>query len=221
MRNLRIFAVAAMGLGMLGRAAPLVSTTLDVTISTTTATADDYLLFYSNGVAAYYSLGALPSTSALPGGVLSASYTVPGNFTSGYVTAIGLATESDVVVALGSGISSTAIASGWSGIFLAAESTIATDLATANTTALTTFLTTEYANNSADFIAYSGTPGTGNVAEFSNSIIGSLTVSSAPEPSTAALLGLGLGVSVLASRRKAAGIGPRRSGPDQSCGDQA
>ena len=203
--NLKLLFGATLGLGMLAQAGPVTTTTLNITIGSSVATFDDYLLFYSGGVAAYYPLGALPATTNLPGGVLSASYTVPGNFTSGYVTAIGLASASDVVVALGSGISSSTIASGWSSIFLASESTIATDLATANTTALLAFLTSEYANNSADFIAYSGTPGTGTVAEFSGVAVGSLTVNSGsavPEPSTGVLLGLGMGGVILAGTRK-------------------
>lgn len=202
--KLTLLLAATLGLGTLAQAGT-VTTTLNVTVASSVPTFDDYLLFYSGGVAAYYPLGALPATTNLPGGVLSASYTVPGSFTSGYVTAIGLASANDVVVALGSGISSSTIASGWSSIFLASEATIATDLATANTSALLAFLTSEYANNSADFIAYSGTPGTGNVAEFSSAVVGSLTVNSGsavPEPSTGVLLGLGVGALILAGTRK-------------------
>jgi hypothetical protein len=199
--KLRILSVATLGLGMLAHAGT-VTTTLNVTVASSVPTFDDYLLFYSGGVAAFVPLGALPATTNLPGGVLSSSYTVPGNFTSGYVTAIGLASASDVVVGLGSGISNTAIASGWSSIFLASESSIATDLATANTTALVAFFTSELANNSTDFIAYSGTAQTGSVAESSSSVVGSLTVgsgSAVPEPSTGALLGVAMGVVVLAA----------------------
>jgi hypothetical protein len=208
--KLKLLFAATLGMGMLAHAGT-VTTTLNVTIASSVPTFDDYLLFYSNGVAAFSPLGALPATTNLPGGVLSASYTVPGNFTSGYVTAIGLASSSDVVVALGSGISGSTITSGWSSIFLASESAIATDLATANTTALLAFLTSEYAHNSADFIAYSGTPGTGTVAEFSGVVVGSLTVNSGsavPEPSTGALLGFGVGAVVLAGtlRRRMARV---------------
>jgi hypothetical protein len=197
--KLRLFA-ATIGVGMLAHAAPVTTTTLNVTIASSVATFDDYLLFYSGGVAAYFPLGALPATTLLPGGVLSRSYTVPGNYISGYVTAIGLATSADVTVALGTGIAGSTITAGWSSIFLASESAIATDLATANTTALTAFMTSELANNPADFIAYSGAPGTGNVAEFSGTQVGTLIVSSGsavPEPSTGVFLGFGVGAVIL------------------------
>ena len=202
--KLRLLAAATLGLGIFAQAGAVTSTTLNVTVASSVATVDDYLLFYSGGVAAFYSLGALPATTLLPGGVLSRSYTVPGDFSS-VTTAIGLASASDVVVALGSGISNATITSGWSSIFLASESAIAMDLATANTTALTAFFTSELANNSADFIAYSGSTGTGNVAEFSSSVIGSLNVSSGsavPEPSTGVLLGFGIGAVILTGTRK-------------------
>jgi hypothetical protein len=198
--KLRLLA-ATFGVGMLAHAAPVTTTTLNITIGISVATFDDYLLFSSGGVTEYYALGALPSTTLLPGGVLSRSYVVPGNFTTGYVTAIGLASSTDVVLGLGSGISNAAITSGWSSIFLSPEAAIATDLATANTAALTAFFTSELANNSADFIAYSSTPSTGNVAEFSSSQVGMLTVSSAstvPEPSTGVLLGFGVAAVILA-----------------------
>jgi PEP-CTERM motif len=185
---------ATLGLGILAQAAAITTTTttLNVTIATNTATADDYLLYFANGTATAYSLGALPSTFGIP---VTRSYTVPGSFTSGYLTAIGLATTSDVAIALGPQISASTISSGWSSIFLTSESAIATDLATANTAALTAFLTTENANNPNDFITFSGTPGTGSVAEFSGVVIGSLSVSTGsavPEPSTALLLGVGI-----------------------------
>jgi hypothetical protein len=197
--KLKFITAAALGLGVLAHGG-VITTTLNVTISSSLATTDDYLLFYSNGVAAFYSLGSLPATTNLPGGVLSSSYVIPGNFSSGYVTAIGLASEADVAVAVGSGISGSTIASGWSSVFVTPESTVITDRATANTTALTTFLTTEFAHNNSDFMTYSGAPNSGSLAEFSNSVIGSLTVSSGvPEPSTSALLGSALGVLILAA----------------------
>jgi hypothetical protein len=199
-----MIAAATLSCGLLAHAGAI-TTTLNVTIATNAATAHDYLLFFSNGTAQAVSLGTLPSTLGIP---VTESIVVPGDFTSGYVTAVGLASATDVVVALGSGISSTTIASGWSSIFLASESTIATDLATGNTAALTSFLTTEHANNPADFIVYSGTPGAGNVAEFSGTIIGSLSVNSGtaaaavPEPSTVGLLGFGICVVAGAGIRK-------------------
>jgi hypothetical protein len=198
--KLRLLA-ATLGVGMRAHAAPVTTTTLNITIGISVATFDDYLLFSSGGVAEYYSLGALPATTLLPGGVLSRSYVVPGNFTTGYITAIGLASSTDVVVGLGSGISNATITSGWSSIFLSPEATIATDLATANTAALTAFFASELANNPADFIAYSATPSTGNIAEFSSTEIGALTVSSSaavPEPSTGILFGFGVAAVILA-----------------------
>jgi hypothetical protein len=193
--NLKLLAAAALSFGLLAHATPIVTTTLNVTISSNTATANDYLLFYANGVAGFSSLGTLPSTGGIP---VTNSYTVPGSFTSGYATVVGLATPSDVVVALGSGISTS---SAWSTIFLANEATIATDIATANTSALTAFLTSEYAHNSGDFVTFSGTPGTGNAVEFSNNLIGSLTISTAPEPSTIGLLGCGI-CALFAAKKK-------------------
>jgi hypothetical protein len=215
--KLNTLAAAAMGLTLAvcgmqqARAGAIATTTLNLVISTTIPTFDDYLLYFAGGTATAYVLGPLPSTGGVP---TPLSYSVPGTFTTGYVTAIGLAVvggvpTSDVVIGLGLGIpatgAGTSIASGWSSIFVTPEATVAAALSTGNTAALTAFLTTENAHSSTDFIIFGPVPATGNIAEFSSSVVGSLTVSSAsavPEPSTAVLLGFGICGVILAGTRK-------------------
>ncbi|HEY1757118.1 MAG TPA: PEP-CTERM sorting domain-containing protein [Bryobacteraceae bacterium] len=188
--------------------------TLTLSVTTSIPSADDYLIYMGCTVSIGSCTPATPGDSAnvaflaaaLPAGTVhpDPTATIPDSVLSGYVTAIGLATPSDVVIALGNGISITS--STWASLFTTPEGQIAADLL-GGSTAQRADLLSFFQQNYTDFIPLNGTGG--NIGEFSTGVVvGTLgaTVSAGagtvPEPGTLALTGALLGGLALLRRRR-------------------
>jgi hypothetical protein len=175
-----------------------VGSVINLTASISVPTTHDYLMFFGSpstvGITGLGTGGSLPvlTNFTFP------TVVVPADFSTGFVTAIGIVNDANVndpnlahvVVALGAGVPNVA-GNPW--LFSTAESTIATALQTGNTAALLAFFNA----NTADWISYSnGALSSGNMWEFSNGVsIGTLgvAVTAVPEPSTGFLMSLSLG----------------------------
>lgn len=186
--------------------------TLTLSVTTAIPSADDYLVYMGCTVSIASCTPVTPGDSAnvaflgavVPAGVITPSPTafIPDSVISGYVTAIGLATPSDVVIALGNGVAITS--STWSSLFTTPESQIAADLV-GGSTAQKADLLSFFQQNYLDFIPLNGTGG--NIGEFSNGVVvgtlgATVTASTVPEPGTLALTGSLLGGLALLRRRR-------------------
>jgi hypothetical protein len=192
--------------------AALSAGTITLSVTTTIPTADDYLVYIGCTVSLPSCTPLTPGDSAaagflgavVPAGLITPSpvATIPNTVISGYVTAIGLATPTDVVIALANNITITSDT--WSFLFTTPESQIAADLA-GGTTAEKADLLSFVSLNYTDFIPLNGTGG--NIGEFSNGVVvgtlgATVTASTVPEPGTLALTSLVLGGLALLRRRR-------------------
>jgi hypothetical protein len=185
--------------------------TLTLSVTTGISSADDYLIYMGCTVSIGSCTPATPGDSAnvgllalaLPAGTVSPNptATIPNSVISGYVTAIGLASPSDVVIAVNNTVAITS--NTWASLFTTPESQIAADLLGGSTLQKADLLSF-FEQNYTDFIPLSGTGG--NIGEFSNGVVvgtfgATLTPSSVPEPGTLALTGSLLGGLALLRRR--------------------
>ena len=186
--------------------------TLTLSVTTGIPSADDYLIYMGCTVSIASCTPATPGDSAnvaflaaaLPAGTVNPNptATIPNSVISGYVTAIGLATPTDVVIALGNGIAITS--NTWASLFTTSESQIAADLI-GGSTAQKADLLSFFEQNYTDFIPLNGTGG--NIGEFSNGVVvgtlgATVSASTVPEPGTFALTGSLLGGLALVRRRR-------------------
>ena len=186
--------------------------TLTLSVTTGIPSADDYLIYMGCTVSIASCTPATPGDSAnvaflaaaLPAGTVNPNptATIPNSVISGYVTAIGLATPTDVVIALGNGIAITS--NTWASLFTTSESQIAADLI-GGSTAQKADLLSFFEQNYTDFIPLNGTGG--NIGEFSNGVVvgtlgATVSASTVPEPGTFALTGSLLGGLALLRRRR-------------------
>ena len=186
--------------------------TLTLSVTTGIPSADDYLIYMGCTVSIASCTTATPGDSAnvaflaaaLPAGIVNPNptATIPNSVISGYVTAIGLATPTDVVIALGNGIAITS--NTWASLFTTSESQIAADLI-GGSTAQKADLLSFFEQNYTDFIPLNGTGG--NIGEFSNGVVvgtlgATVSASTVPEPGTFALTGSLLGGLALVRRRR-------------------
>jgi hypothetical protein len=207
MRNKILLIVLAACVPAVLSAGAITATTITVNVTTGISTADDYLLYLGCAVP----LGACNPTTGVPGiGLIGAvvpagvqppvTKTIPGTVLSGILTAVGLASPTDVVIALGSGEIITGAT--WASFFSTPESQIAGDLLSGSP-ASQTDLETFFEANLADFVPLNGV--SGSVGEFSTGVVvGSFSASTAavPEPGTLGLTGLLLGGLAFLNRRR-------------------
>jgi hypothetical protein len=209
MRNKILLLTLAVSLPAILSATALTSTTVTIDITTTIATGDDYLVFLGCtvpiGSCTPGSTGADAGVTLLglsvPAGTQPpVTKTIPGTIVSGYLTAIGLASPTDVVIGLTNGVTITG--ANWTSIFSTPESQIAADLISGNTASQADLLAFFEANLT-DFASLNSVAGT--LGEFSTGQIrGSYSASTVPEPGTLALTGLLLGGLALLNRRRRA-----------------
>jgi hypothetical protein len=194
---------------------------LTATLINTTASQDDYMLYFGcsspcmapspGGISGAFAL----SPSVLPPGDYPIAVTIPDSISYGNAAAIGLVagSSSDVEISLFLGVIAP-MSENWSIIFPStAESTIASELLSGDTTDLLSF----FEANIGDFPAfYSG----GQVAEYYEfsgsadaSLIGHFYTVLSPEPGTLGLTGLLLGGLAFACRRRLTVDAPAADAP--------
>ena len=218
-KSLLIFALSFASVGILSAASVSPQTTFTGSISLTANQYDDYFVYDANGgnLSGIKGVGITNpftgQTHFIPAGTFAISESVPEYISSGVATAIGLYSGTGVSVAVNQSVYNTALGTEtWDQVFAGtSESSIVTALAGGDQATLQSFLD-QY---SADFISFSSNnpdPISGGILHFSNAADGgSLTFTSitavggpdptAPEPSTELLLGGGLSLVALASRK--------------------
>ena len=195
-------------------------TTFAGSISLTSSQYDDYFVYDANGGTLTGTKGVgitnpfTGQTHFIPSGTFPISESVPEFISNGVATAVGLYSSTGVSVALNESLYNTALGTEtWSQVFAGtSEASIVTALEAGDEATLLSFLN----KYSADFISFSSNnaaPISGGILHFSNAAAGgSLTftnidavgggpVSASPEPSSEWLLGAGLSLAGLATRK--------------------
>ncbi len=208
------------GAGMLcaGTSAP--QTTFTGSVTLTSNQFDNYFVYDANAgsLSGIKGVGITnPFTGQsnfVPAGTFGVSETVPQYISSGVATAIGLYSPNGVSVAVNQSVYNAALGTEtWNQVFAGTqESTIVTALTNGNQSALLSFLN-QYSSDFISFNSNNTAPIQGGILHFSTAAAGgSLTfsnitavgappVSSTPEPSTSLLLGAGLSVAGLITRK--------------------
>ncbi len=216
---LTLVALGFASVGLLSASSVSPLTTFTGSISLASSQYDDYFVYDANGGTLTGTKGVgvtnpfSGQTHFIPAGTFAISESVPEYISSGVATAIGLYSSTGVSVAVNQSVYNAALgAENWNQVFAgSSEASIATALQTGDETALLSFLN-QY---SSDFISFSSnntSPITGGILHFSNAAAGgSLTftsitsvgapTSATPEPASELLLGSGLTLVALVTRR--------------------
>ncbi len=206
--------------GILSASAVSPQTTFTGSISLTSNQYDDYFVYDANGGTLTGTKGVgitnpfTGQTHFIPGGTFPITETVPEFISSGVATALGLYSSTGVSVAVNEGVYNTALGTEtWSQVFGGtSEASIVTALGAGDQATLLAFLN-QYSSDFIGFSSNNAAPISGGILHFSNAAAGgSLTftnidavggapVSATPEPSTNLLLGAGLSLVGLATRK--------------------
>ena len=219
-KSFRVLAALSFAsVGILSAASVSPQTTFTGNITLTGSQYDNYFVYDANGGALSGTKGVgvtnpfTGQTHFIPSGTFAISESIPEAISSGVATAIGLYSSTGVSVAVNQNLYNAALGNEtWSQVFGGtSEASIVTALEAGDDATLLAFLN-QYSNDFISFSSNNAAPITGGILHFSNAAAGgSLTFtsinsvggspSSAPEPSTELLLGAGLGLVALASRK--------------------
>jgi hypothetical protein len=214
-----LVALSFASVGILSASPVSPETTFAGSISLTSSQYDDYFVYEANGgtVTGTKAVGITNpftgQTHFIPAGTFPISESVPEFISSGVATALGLYSSTGVSVAVNQSVYNTALGTEtWNQVFAGtSEASIVTALEAGDQAALLSFLN-QYSTDFIGFSSNNAAPISGGILHFSNAAAGgSLTfaninavgapVSASPEPSTELLLGAGLSLVALATRK--------------------